>query len=78
MAVVTLKERIIQEIETLPEPKQEDVLAFIRFLKIGLADIDALEQRFTDALARARATALERGITEQDIDEEIQEARLGR
>jgi len=78
MAVVTLKERIIREIETLPEPKQADVLAFIRFLKIGLADIDALEQRFTDALARARATALERGITEQDIDEEIQEARLGR
>ncbi len=75
MTATTLREAILREIENLPEPKQADVLAFIRFLKIGLADEQTIEQRFTIALARARAIVQERGITEQDISEEVQTVR---
>ena len=69
------KETLIQEIEALPESRLADVLAFIRFVKIGLADEGTVEGRFTEAMARAREIALQRGITEQDIDEEIRAAR---
>jgi len=65
------KETLIQGIEALPESRLADVLAFIRFVKIGLADEGTVERRFTGAMARAREIALQRGITEQDIDEEI-------
>jgi hypothetical protein len=75
MAMPNLKETIVQEIETLPEPRQADVLAFVRFLKIGLADEQTVERRFTDALARAQAIAQERGVTEQDIEDEIRAVR---
>ena len=75
MAIMSLKEAIVQEIETLPEKRQADVLAFVRFLKIGLADEQTVERRFTDALARAQAIAQERGITEQDIEDEVRAVR---
>jgi hypothetical protein len=77
MAITSIKETILQEIEALPEPRQADVLAFVRFLKIGLADEQTVERRFTDALVRARAIAKERGITDQDIADEIQAVRSG-
>ncbi len=75
---MTLKEALIREIETLPEDRQEDVLAFVRFLKIGLAETRPDDQQFADALTRARAIASERGITEQYIDAEIRTVRSGR
>jgi hypothetical protein len=75
MAVTTVREAILREIETLPEAKQTDVLAFIRFLRIGLVDEQTVEQRFTDALVRGRTIAQERGITERDVSEEVQAAR---
>ena len=78
MTVTALKEAILREIENLPEPKQADVLAFIRFLKIGLADEQTVEERFTIAVARARAIAQERGITEQDINNEVEAVRSER
>jgi hypothetical protein len=74
---MTIKEAVVSEIESLPESRQADVLAFIRFLKIGLTDQQTIERRFDDALARARLIAEERGITEQDIAEEIQAVRAG-
>jgi len=72
---MSLKETLIQEIEALPEKRQADVLAFVRFLKIGLADEQTVERRFTDALARARAIAQERSITEQDIEDQVRAVR---
>lgn len=75
MANMTIREAIIREIEALPEARQADVLAFIRFLKIGLADEQTVERRFTDAVTYARAVALKQGITEQDIEEEIRAVR---
>jgi len=71
MTVRTVREAILREIENLSEAKQADVLIFIRFLKIGLVDEQTVEQRFTDALARGRAIAQERGITERDINREV-------
>jgi hypothetical protein len=75
MAAMSLKETILREIESLPEQRQADVLAFVRFLKIGLADRETVKRNFAEALARARAIAAERGLTEQDINDEIQAAR---
>ena len=72
---ITLKEALFREIETLPEPRQADVLAYVRFIKIGLVDLATLECQFAEALNRARAIATQRHITEQDIEEEIQAAR---
>jgi hypothetical protein len=77
MTAVTLREVILRELEGLPEGRQADVLAFVRFLKIGLADEHTIESRFADALARARALAAERGITEADVAEEIRATRAG-
>lgn len=77
MPGMNLKDRIIQEIEALPEPRQADVLTFIRFLKIGMADERTVERRFAHALSRARTIAQERGITEADVDAEVQAVRSG-
>jgi hypothetical protein len=78
MPAVPFKELLLQEVETLPEQQQADVLAFVRFLKIGLADKQTIERQFVEALARARALAVERGITDRVIAEEIQAVRAGR
>lgn len=75
MAETAIREAILREIENLPEAKQADVLVFIRFLKIGLVDEQTVEQRFSDALARGRAIAQERGIIERDISKEVQAVR---
>ena len=74
---MALQETLIREIQTLLEPRMVDVLAFVRFLKIGLADEQTMERRFVSALARARTLAAERGITERDIAEEIEAVRAG-
>ena len=68
----------MREVESLPEPRQLDVLAFIRFLRIGLADAETVERRSSDALGRARGIATECGITEQDINDEIQTVKSER
>ncbi len=75
MLTLSVKDALIREIETLPEQKQADVLTYVRFLKLGLADRDTLESNFSQALAQARALAVERQITQSDIDAEIKAAR---
>ncbi len=64
---MTLKEILAREIETLPEEQPTDVLTFVRFLKVGLADTALLEARFQVALAEARRLAQARGITDAEI-----------
>ena len=75
MLTLSVKDALIREIETLPEQKQADVLTYVRFLKLGLADRDTLESNFSQALAQARALAVEQQITQADIDAEIKAAR---
>jgi hypothetical protein len=72
---MTLKEMLLAEIETLPVQRQADVLAFVRFLKIGLGDDTMLDEQFAAALTQARQVAAERDITTQDIADEIESVR---
>ena len=74
---MTLKEALLTEIETLPEARQADVLAYVRFIKIGLADPATLERQFAEALNRARLIAAQRQITDADIEGEVQAVRAG-
>mgnify|MGYP001447624898 CR=1 FL=1 len=74
---MTLKEALLTEIETLPEARQADVLAYVRFIKIGLADPATLERQFAEALSRARLIAAQRQITDADIEAEVQAVRAG-
>jgi hypothetical protein len=75
MSNMTLQESLLLEIQNLPEDRQADVLAFVRFLKIGLADDQNLELQFTEALDKAGAISDERGISNKDIEDEIKAAR---
>jgi len=70
---MTITETLILELQALSEQQQAEVLAFARFLKIGLSD----ERRFKTAIQKARRTTRERGITEEDVAEEIKMVRQG-
>lgn len=78
MTTMSLKDALLREIESLPEQRQADVLAYVRFLKLGLADPATVERNFDQALAQARSIAQERGITEADVEAEIRAVRSGR
>ena len=72
---MTQQDWVIQELSTLPADKIGEVLDFIRFLKIRAKSNEQIQREFRNALAQARALAAERGITENDIAEEIRQAR---
>ena len=66
---------IIKELVGVPESRQADVLAFVRFLKIGLADAEATAEQFDRAVSQARKIAESQGITADDIEGEIRAYR---
>jgi len=72
---MTLTEILAREIETLPEDRQAEVLAFVRFLKSGLAEAAALNEHFQATLNQARRQAAARRITDEDIAGEIEAVR---
>jgi len=76
--MTTFEQTLLREVSTLPESRQTDVLAFIRFLKIGLRDNDELEQEYDEAIKDARATAQKYNITQDVIDAEIRAVRDGK
>ena len=76
--MTTFEQTLLREVATLPESRQADVLAFVRFLKISLKDDSELEQEFDEAVEDARATALKYKITQEDIDAEIRAVRDGK
>ncbi len=77
--MTTLEQTIIREIATLPEIRKSSVLAYIRFLKLGLdASPEEIERRFDKSWARVRAKAKELNITQDDIDAEVRAAREGK
>lgn len=67
----SITEVILKEITGLPEDRQADVLAFVRFLKIGLADAETSDLQFRIALDQARKIAENQNITDEDIENEI-------
>ena len=73
--MTTFEQTLLREVSTLPESRQSDVLAFIRFLKISIRDDDSLEREYDEAIKDARATALKYNITEDDINAEIRAVR---
>ena len=75
--MTTFEQTLLREVSTLPESRQADVLAFIRFLKISIKDDGELEREFDEAIKDARATALKYNITQADIDAEIRAVRDG-
>ncbi len=72
------EQTLIKEVATLPESRQADVLAFVRFLKIRLPDEEKIRKEFQEALVDARATAKRLNITEEDINNEIRAVRDGK
>ena len=75
--MTTFEQTLLKEVSTLPEARQADVLAFIRFLKISLPSEEKVKEDFKDALKDARETALKYNITQDDIDAEIRAVRDG-
>jgi hypothetical protein len=76
--MTTFEQILLREVSTLPEARQADVLAFIRFLKISLSDKEKVRSDFKDALKDARETAQRLNITQEDIDAEIRAVRAGK
>jgi len=74
----TFEQTLLREIATLPESRQADVLAFIRFLKISLPDKEKIRADFKEALKDAQETANRLNITQEDIDAEIRAVRDGK
>lgn len=68
-------EVILKEISGLPEDRQADVLAFVRFLKIGMADAESTDLRFGIALDQARKITESQNLTDEDIENEIRAYR---
>ena len=76
--MTTFEQTLLREISTLPEARQADVLAFIRFLKISLPDKEKIKANFEEALQDAQATAQRLNITQEDIEAEIRALRDGK
>ena len=76
--MTAFEQTLLREVATLPESRQADVLAFIRFLKISIKDDGELEREYDEAIKDARATAQKYNITQADIDAEIRAVRDGK
>jgi hypothetical protein len=76
--MTNLEQTIIREISTLPENRLEDVLTYIRFIKLGLADSNEIDKRFDESWKRVQARAKKLKITQKDIEEEIRAVRAGK
>lgn len=74
MARVVTREIILKELEGLAEDQLPEVLDFIQFLKFR-QEVERARQRFVAAVEEARSIAKERGITDEDVLEEIRAAR---
>ena len=75
--MTTFEQTLLREVATLPESRQADVLAFVRFLKISLPNEEKVRDDFKEALKDARATAEKHNITQEDIENEIRAVREG-
>jgi rRNA maturation endonuclease Nob1 len=76
--MTNFEQTLLREVATLPEARQADVLAFVRFLKISLPNEEKIRDDFKEALKDARATAEKYNITEDDINAEIRAVREGK
>lgn len=77
--MTNLEQTILREIGALPKERQENVLAYIRFLKFGMdKDEKEIEKRFDKSWKKVRSRAKKLEITQADIDAEIRAVREGK
>jgi len=76
--MTNLEKTIMREISTLSEDRLNDVLKYIRFIKLDLTESDEIEKRFDKALDSNRARAREMNIAEEDLEAEIRAVREGK
>jgi len=76
--MTNLEQTIMREISNLPKTRQEDVLKYVRFVKLGLADSQEIEKRFDKSWKRVQARARKLKITQKDIEAEIHAVRTGK
>jgi hypothetical protein len=76
--MTTFETIVLRELNDLPESRRADVLAYIRFLKLGLADEKGLEKRFDESWKKVRARTKKLKITQADINTEIRAVRDGK
>jgi hypothetical protein len=73
--MTSFEQMLLREVANLPETHRTDVLAFVRYLRLGLMSNNDIERRYDDAIKTIRQTAQQHNISIQDIDEEIQAVR---
>jgi hypothetical protein len=74
--VTDFEQTLLQELSTLPESRQADVLAFVRYLKLSIPSEELeINRRFEKSLKSIRSRAKKLNITEEDIDAEIRAVR---
>ncbi|MBI4671781.1 MAG: hypothetical protein HY741_08960 [Chloroflexi bacterium] len=73
--MLTQQDLVVQELRTLRDDQVGEVLDFIRFLKFRSVSDQELRNEFWRAVNQARDIAAARGITEDDIAEEIRQVR---
>jgi len=76
--MTTFEITVLRELADLPEQRRTDVLTYIRFLKLGLADEKGIEKRFDESWKKVRARAKKLKITQEDINAEIRAVRDGK
>lgn len=76
--MTNLEQTIMREISNLPRTRQEDVLKYVRFVKLGLADSMEIEKRFDKSWKRVQVRARKLKITQKDIEAEIRAVRTGK
>jgi hypothetical protein len=73
--MTNFEQTLLQEVAALPKSRRADVLAFVRYLRLGLMDNDELDNRYDAAIQTIRETARRYKITEKDVEEEIRAVR---
>jgi len=74
--VTDFEQTLLQELSTLPESRQADVLAFVRYLKLSIPSEELeINKRFEKSLKSIRSRAKKLNITQEDIDAEIRAVR---
>ena len=74
---MTTREALLREIDALGEPELGEAISFVRWLRVSLASEASLEGRFQKALDHMRQVAAARGLTEEDVAEEVRAVREG-
>lgn len=74
-AKAKLRETVDRELDKLPDEELTKLLDYIRFLTLKSLPDSEMDARFVSALERARQIAIQEGITERDIEEEVAASR---